>query len=75
MKFETVSLDEITDSREVMERRLPKTALIFIYTIIISLTLLVAWSCIFEIDTISSEGAELVSKKIIVVVLEALNII
>ena len=75
MKFVTISLNEITDSREVMEQKLPKTALIFIYIVAISLMLLIGWSCIFEIETVSSGGSDLVSKKVIVAVLEALNII
>jgi hypothetical protein len=75
LKFTTIPLDEITDSREVMEQRLPKTALIFIYVTAISLILLIIWSCIFEIETISSAESGLVSKKAIVAALEALGII
>ena len=73
MKFVTIPLNEITDSREVMERRLPKTAVIFIYITAVSLMLLIAWSCLFEIETISN--GEVISKKVIIAVLEALSII
>lgn len=73
MKFVTIPLSEITDSREVMEQRLPKLALIFIYAITISLILLIIWSCVFEIETVNGEGI-VISKRVIFLILEKLGI-
>lgn len=59
MKNTIIDIKDLSDSREVMERKAPKSILIFILIILIILITLLVWSFFSEIDEYSTVSGEI----------------
>lgn len=59
MKSAIVNINDLTDSRELMEKKAPKSITIFIIIILAVITALIIWSSIGEIDEYTSVMGEI----------------